>query len=57
MAIKEYFKVAKESVRYVVLIPFIPVLFILMWVFGKSFEAGSKVPEDLKDQEDAANKK
>lgn len=57
MAIKEYFKVAKESVRYVVLIPFIPVLFILMWIFGKSFEAGSKVPEDLKDQEDAANKK
>ena len=55
MAIKEYFKIAKESVRYMLLIPFIPVLFILMWIFGKSFEIASKVPEDLKEQEDAAN--
>lgn len=55
MAIKEYFKMMKEMFRYLILIPFIPFLYVLMRVLGKSFEANSNIPEDLDEQERMAN--
>ena len=56
MAIKEYFKMAKEMFGYLILIPFIPFLYVLMRILGKSFEANSNIPEDLEEQEKTANK-
>lgn len=56
MAVKEYFKMAKEMSEYLILIPFIPVLFIIMWILGKGLEVNSKIPEDLDEQEEQANK-
>lgn len=56
MAVKEYFKMAKEMSEYLILIPFIPVLVIIMWILGKGLEVNSKIPEDLDEQEEQANK-
>ena len=47
MVIKDYISIAKEIGRYVLLIPLLPILIVLMWIFSKAFEAGSKIPEDL----------
>ena len=54
---KEYFKIMKEMFRYLILIPFIPFLYMLMRILGKSFEAKSNIPEDLEEQEKMANEK
>ena len=57
MVMKEYFKIMKEMFRYLILIPFIPFLYMLMRILGKSFEAKSNIPEDLEEQEKMANEK
>ena len=57
MAIKNYFDVIKTIGRYLLLIPFIPIVLIMMFVFSKVFEVNSKIPEDLENQTRMANSK
>lgn len=44
----------KDGVRIfpsmIIMIPFIPLIALMMWILGKGFEYNSKIPEDLQDQ-------
>lgn len=40
----------KLCISILILVPFVPIIVIMLYVFGKSLEFHSKMPEDLDEQ-------
>ena len=55
--IGEYFAIAAELLRFVIIIPFVPLAIGIVFFFAWCIGMASDIPEDLDEQVRLANKK
>jgi hypothetical protein len=53
---KTFLSIVKEFFRYIILVPFIPLLVIMMWAFAEALKFHGEIPEDLDEQYKPTNK-
>ena len=56
MAIKEYVRKMGAIIEFVIMIPFMPIAIGLALYFGWVLSVHSKIPEDLEEQVQCANR-